>query len=118
MSRSAGPTQCPVPDNKCLVLDKRSVRLGTKLPVAACSWIEPTARTGSHGIGGVLNSVRHIACGNQMFGSYETLVSATAAAVKIARVDLMNLPTRVVVERTDGDRETVWDLPEPEVNRF
>jgi hypothetical protein len=53
-----------------------------------------------------------------MFGSYETLVSATAAAVKIARVNLVNLPTRVVVERTDGDRETVWDPPEPEVTGF
>jgi hypothetical protein len=52
------------------------------------------------------NGSWHIACGNQMFGSYETLVSAITAAVKIARVNLVNLPTRVVVERTDGDRET------------
>jgi len=51
----------------------------------------------------------HVECGNQMFGSYETLVSATAAAVKIARIDLMNLPTRVVVEGADGNHETVWD---------
>jgi hypothetical protein len=64
------------------------------------------------------NGSWHIACGNQMFGSYETLVSATATAVKIARVNLVNLPTRVVVERTDGDRETVWDPPEPDESRF
>jgi hypothetical protein len=57
----------------------------------------------------------HIGCGNQIFGSYETLVSATAAAVKIARFNLVNLPTRVVVEGADGKQETVWDPDEPDV---
>jgi len=60
----------------------------------------------------------HIECGNQMFGSYETLVSATVAAVKVARFNLMNLPARVVVEGTDGEHETVWDPEEPDVYQF
>src|SRR5688572_4986546 len=33
----------------------------------------------------------HIECGNQMFGSYETLVSATTAAIKIARFNLAKI---------------------------
>ena len=44
----------------------------------------------------------HIECGNQMFGSYETLVSATVAAVKVARFNLMNL--------------RAWSSREPTVN--
>jgi hypothetical protein len=57
-------------------------------------------------------------CGNQMFGSYETLVSATGAAIKIARFNLASLPTRVVVEGTDGNHETLWDPEEPDVYQF
>ena len=60
----------------------------------------------------------HIECGNQMFGSYETLVSATAAAIKVARFNLVNLPTRVRVEGIDGKYETVWDPEEPGVYQF
>jgi hypothetical protein len=59
----------------------------------------------------------HIECGNQLFGSYETLVSATAAAVK-ARFNLSHLPTRVLVEGIDGKHKTVWDPEEPDVYEF
>ena len=60
----------------------------------------------------------HIECGSQMFGSYGTLVSATAAAIKVARFNLVNLPTRVVVQGADGKHETVWDPEEPDVYQF
>jgi hypothetical protein len=60
----------------------------------------------------------HIECGNQMFGCYETLVSATVAAVKVARFNLANLPIRVLVEGVDGKHETVWDPEEADVYQF
>ena len=44
-----------------------------------------------------------------MFGSYETLVGATAAAIRVARFNLVNLPTRVRVEGIGGKYETVWN---------
>jgi hypothetical protein len=53
-----------------------------------------------------------------MFGSYETLVSATVAAVKVARFNLANLPIRVLVEGVDGKQETVWDPEEADVYQF
>ena len=60
----------------------------------------------------------HIECGNEMFGSCQTLIGATVAAVKIARFNLANLPACVLVEGVDGKHETVWDPEEPDVYQF
>jgi hypothetical protein len=37
---------------------------------------------------------------------------------KVARFNLVNLPTRVVVQGADGKHETVWDPDEPDVYQF